>query len=380
MISKIAYVALAAGLCIACNSNKVKVEGRFTGSEDKTILLEMVTPSMTKIIDSVKTNDKGDFRFSVELPDGEPTIYNLLNDKTTITLLLDKGDKVKVNSIYGLNYTISGSEGSELVHKLTTMLSRGAYSLDSIRTLYTKAQDNEALTKTLSESFSKIYINTKREHIKFIVENAKSLAGLYALYQRMPNDQILFNGSSDLIYFRMIADSLEVNHPTSPYLLALKKQLSSIDASQNLVGMINSDTMTKINYPEIDLPDMYGNKHKLSQLAGKTILLYFWSTAVKEAPVLNAEMKELYAEYGPKGLEIYQVCIDNDKSPWVLAVQNQKLPWINVIDTRGNASSAVKSYNITQVPTSFLIDASGNINSRNTTGAELKRRVAELTK
>jgi glutathione peroxidase-family protein len=123
---------------------------------------------------------------------------------------------------------------------------------------------------------------------------------------------------------------------------------------------------------------MYGNKVRLSSLHGKVILVDFWSAMAGNSNQLNAELKELYAKYAERGFEIYQVGIESSKAVWVSAVQEQKLPWISVSDLQGTASTAVKMYNVQNVPTNFLIDREGNIVGKDLYGAELAKHVAAL--
>ncbi|MBQ1978319.1 MAG: AhpC/TSA family protein, partial [Alistipes sp.] len=60
--------------------------------------------------------------------------------------------------------------------------------------------------------------------------------------------------------------------------------------------------------------------------------------------------------------------------------QEQQLPWISVSDLRGLASTAVGTYNVTKLPTSFLIDKNGTIVGRDIRGEELEKKLQQLTR
>ena len=60
-------------------------------------------------------------------------------------------------------------------------------------------------------------------------------------------------------------------------------------------------------------------------------------------------------------------------------MQEQALPWISVSDLRGQASPAVGLYNISKLPTNFLIDRGGNIVARDIYGKSLESKIEELT-
>ena len=78
----------------------------------------------------------------------------------------------------------------------------------------------------------------------------------------------------------------------------------------------------------------------------------------------NRELIDLYVRYASKGLEIFQVALDNDKAAWAASVKDQSLPWISVCDGMGVYSSAVTAYNVVEIPTFFIINKNGDIVSR----------------
>lgn len=133
-----------------------------------------------------------------------------------------------------------------------------------------------------------------------------------------------------------------------------------------------------LNHPEIKLPDMFGTEHKLSDLNGKVVLLYFWSITDTNTSGMNNEMKALYKDYKDKGFEIYQVALNDDKANWVMSVQTQKLPWINVIDLAGFTGLTAMSYNVAATPVNILLDREGNIVDRNLRGEQLRTRINGL--
>lgn len=377
---KIAFIALVALAAASCGKG-VKVSGYFSGAPKEPVYLTIMGEPNQQVVDSTMTDAEGKFMFRVKLPDDQPTLCYISCREQAIPMLLSKGDKVKVGSIIGIapNYTIKGSDGSEKIRELNTLLTEGMHSLDSLHNLYSHAGAEE-LRRELAQSYAREYYRIKRDHIRFIVENATSVVAIYALYQRLPNDESLFDRENDVIYYQMVADSVGKYHPESKYLAALQSEISKSTSTTRLSDMIEKSLQEQLNYPEIELPDMYGNKQKLSDNDGKVVLLLFWTSAVQDSPIMNAELKELYAEYAKEGFEIYAVSLDTQKAAWVNAIQKQKLPWINVSDLRGENTTAVSIYNVTTVPANYIIDKEGNIAGKNLFGDQLARKVDELVK
>ena len=382
LLSATALVAFSCG-----QKNKAHISGTFSGISKDTIYLEMLTTKGRTVVDSTVTNQQGNYRFTVSTPGAAPTFYNIVYKQSSIPVIVSPGEKVKVNSLcdLGRNYTVEGSDDSKLLKEFNTMYSNGVRSLDSLANLYSETRptpDNDARRTALLREYTQRYVKIKREHIAFIVKNASSMAAVYALYQRLPNDEALFNANDDRVYYRMVADSLADKYPASPHVIALLRDVKTQDDAAALAQQVSRQQAETagLNHPEITLQDMFGKDHKLSELKNKAILLTFWSVTDPKGPAMNNEMKELYKEFSGKGFDIYQVSLDSDKASWILAVQAQKLPWTNVIDPNGFTGLPAMSYNVAATPVNFLIDRRGNITGRNLQGAALRTRVAELTR
>lgn len=382
LLSATALVAFSCG-----QKNKAHISGTFSGISKDTIYLEMLTTKGRTVVDSTVTNQQGNYRFTVSPPVAAPTFYNIVYKQSSIPVIVSPGEKVKVNSLcdLGRNYTVEGSDDSKLLKEFNTMYSNGVRSLDSLANLYSETRptpDNDARRTVLLREYTQRYVKIKREHIAFIVKNASSMAAVYALYQRLPNDEALFNANDDRVYYRMVADSLADKYPASPHVIALLRDVKTQDDAAALAQQVSRQQAETagLNHPEITLQDMFGKDHKLSELKNKAILLTFWSVTDPKGPAMNNEMKELYKEFSGKGFDIYQVSLDSDKASWILAVQAQKLPWTNVIDPNGFTGLPAMSYNVAATPVNFLIDRRGNITGRNLQGAALRTRVAELTR
>ena len=367
--------AAVAGLG-GCQSSTVRISGRFVGSEARTIYLEEVSPLRQTIVDSTMLSDDGNYRFQLKEVSGMPSLYNVIYNGEYIPLLLAGGDRVEVNAVGSLvrNYTVKGSEESELLRRFYQAFVIGAQRLDEIAQQFAAAENvSEERQQELMKQYTDEYFRIRREQLRFIVENPASLAAVYALYQRLPGDVYLFNGDSDVVYYRQVAEAVEQKYPESPYVQSLLSEVARMDARIDL-----SSKITEMSYPDLEMTDMFGKKIRLSSLAGKVILLDFWSAELGTSNALNADLKEIYARYADKGFEVYQVAIDTSKPLWITSVQEQQLPWASVTDLRGRASSSLALYNVQQLPANFLIDRDGSIVAKNLYGKSLESKLAEL--
>lgn len=371
-MKRIFFVATVLLLALSsCQSSKVKIAGRFVGSDANMVYLERNTTLEQTIIDSVKIAEDGSFALNINDAPATPTLYNVIFDNERIPLLVQRGDKINVQSAGSVlrNCEVSGSLETELLHSFNKEYISGVARLNEIISKYTNDLSEEQ-TKAVSKEYTELYRKIKRSQLRFIIEHKDRIAAIYALYQRIPNDANLFNGDSDVIYYRTVAEAVEQAYPESPYLPILRTQIARMDAQLNLLSNI-----TETSFPEINMPDMYGNQKSLTALEGNVILLHFWSAAIGNGNAINADLKDIYAKYHDQGFEIYQVGIDTSKAAWINAVQEQKLPWISVSDLQGEASSSLKSYNISKLPANYLIDRKGNIVAKDLTGEKLEAEI-----
>lgn len=359
----------------SCQRSKVNINGRFVGNEAEMVYLEHTTTLEQKLIDSVKLAEDGSFKLKIEDAANTPALYNIIYNGERVPLLLSAGENVTINAAGNIlrNYTIEGSLESELIHTFNKNHIEGVIKLNDILSKYTSQDLSKEQQTELAKQYTQLRNEIKRAQLRFIIENKENIAAVYALYQRLPNDQHLFNGDSDVIYYRTVADGIEQKYPNSPYLTLLRSQIARMDAQLNLLTQ-----MKTVNFPEIAMQDMYGDVQRLSSLEGKVVLLHFWSVTVGNANAMNADLKEIYAKYKEQGFEIFQVAVDTSKALWINAVQEQKLPWISVSDLLGEASPTLGAYNISKLPANFLIDREGNIIGKDLIGDKLEAEIKKI--
>ena len=211
-----------------------------------------------------------------------------------------------------------------------------------------------------------------------MMKSPASLSNIALLYQKFNGELTLFGDVNDVVYFKKVYDSLKVAYPHSMYVNSLKDE---VDRYQKAFEFNNKMNIAgEQAFPEIALPDTKGQTRKMSELLGKPFILLFWTSSLDQQKMYNHELKELYAKYNPKGLEIYQVSADIDKTQWATVVKEQELPWINVCDGLGTSSVVLNTYAVTQLPTMFVFDKAGNIVAKNIFDKrELERELAKLS-
>lgn len=365
----------ASTLFFACtNADSIRIDGKATEVAGKKLYVERMEPSFVRRIDSTVVAADGKFTIKIKPASSEPYFLMLKTDSLHIaTLLVEKGERVKLSYASGA-YEVEGSKGSQQLRTLDSIQQNSQRKMDSLYSLF----GGDGFTKQEAiAAINKVLIEQKRNNIRFIVTNPTSYASIIAINELFVVGMPMFNKAEDFHYYQLLLDSLQPKYPKALFVGRLKEQYGKMKNEVALAEKLSSATVLD-GSPDIELPDKDGNKVALSSLRGKVALLHFWSADIKGSQLQNRELINLFDKYHSKGFAIYQVCVDKDRVKWIRTVEQQDLPWVSVCDGYGEGSYAVRTYNVQQLPASFLLDRSGTIVAKDIWGDELEKKVASL--
>ncbi|MEO0898356.1 MAG: TlpA disulfide reductase family protein [Bacteroidota bacterium] len=130
--------------------------------------------------------------------------------------------------------------------------------------------------------------------------------------------------------------------------------------------------------PEINLPTPDGDSLALSALRGQYVMIDFWASWCGPCRRENPNVKRVYEKYHAKGFEIYAVSLDKSKSNWMQAIEKDDLPWKHVSDLKYWNSIGSKTYGVSSIPFTVLLDKEGRIVAKGLRGAGLEKKLAEV--
>ena len=367
---------------ISCTKqNGFVIKGKITNSEGKYLYLDELKVSSSVPVDSVKLEKDGSFKFNGKI--SYPNFYLLrLNERNFVTLLVDTTENI---SIYGdaanfsRDYIVEGSPGSLLVQELNNKLGRTKQKLDSIRSRIDafRSHDDYSIQKIKWEQeLTDIKQIQIRYSTEFIQKHPFSMSSVLALYQKFDDSNYVVQ---DLQSLKVAASALHTVFPKSDHVKALyanTQRLMAQEKNSKLQQFIDANGK---NSPDITLPNSSGREVSLSSLSAKVVLIQFWSALDRDSRYQNQALVELYGKYKSKGLEIYQVSIDDNRSAWLTAIQQDGLSWINVGDMKGS-NNAVNAFNVKVIPTNFILDRERIVVGRDVIGPALDQAIGKLTK
>ena len=346
---KIILALALSALTLASCADKASIKGVLAGAPGKDIVVAQLNINAFNALDTIKTSNDGSFAYKLKMEEGQPKFVYLFYGQTRVAgLLLEAGENVEIKADTLGHFETIGSSGSAKLAEVDAAQRAFAAKVEA-------AQSDREITKA--------YIDHYREALKFVMSNQKSLCVIPVLFENVAEGFPLFSNATDAIMFRSTLDSLKTVYPESAYVKSLEKETIRREQSLGVDSILKG--AGEFSYPDINITDINGKKVSLSSAvdANKVVLVHFWNSSDPSNSILNNDaLLPIYNEFHSKGFEIYSVCVDADKAQWGSVVRSQKLPWINVNDGLGAYSSTLALYNVTNIPSSFII-ANGEVNA-----------------
>ena len=383
IINSVVLVAFVA-LIFSCNSStkepeennasklpsNITLTGNFINSSQETIVLCFLPVGGEKIIDSCKIDANGNFEFNKLHIPGIGFYTLKLSNQNFAPLILDENQKVKVTGDaknLGYTYSTEGSADTKIFQDISEMSMFHKTLVDSLGSDFQEKiginSKNKKLFEELSQKYEGVYNNINNEFYKQLLTvvnaNPKSLASITAVAQLDPSVYI------DV--YKNLDKNLQEKYPTYASVTTFHEQVLKY-------GTLAIGSQA----PDLIMQDASGASVSLSSLKGKVVMLDFWASWCKPCRKENPTIVKMYKKYKSKGFEILGVSLDENKDDWIRAISTDDLNWIHVCDFGGWYSNAAKTYDVTSIPYTLLIDKNGRIISKGLRGEILEKRLIEL--
>ena len=317
--------------------------------------------------DTVKL--KSNYTFSKKVNISQPGYYkiNFFNRQFVDVILYKSNIEVNVDGNDPNGFVeVKGSPEIEVIRKTQALMREGESSpeiakLNAEFTQASQARDQEKMA-LLQETYMK-EIKKSHDKIAELFKNEPPSLGVINLLQSgsvLDRDQ----------YFETYLAVAE----------KLKKEWPDYDHAKNFIAMVDAMKTIAVGQPapEIALPDTTGQVVKLSSMRGKYVLVDFWAKWCGPCRQENPNVVKAYNKYKDKGFTVFGVSLDRTKNDWLMAIKQDGLTWTHVSDLKYWQSAAAKTYNITGIPFSVLLDPNGVIIAKNLRGPALDKKLEEV--
>ena len=375
------FFAAAAMMAVAfgsCDNRKFRVSGTLADAKDSVLYFENMSLDGPVTVDSVKLDGKGEFSFTDKAPEA-PEFYRLRIAGQIINLSIDSTETVTVKAAYptmATAYTVEGSPECEVIKELALK------QIDLLGRVIAIERNGNISFDLTRDSIARVVEAYKHDvKMNYIFKAPMRPSSYFALFQTLGN-RLIFNpreSEDDIKAFAAVATSWDTYHPNSVrgenlHNIAIQGMRNvRIVRNQMAAQAVEAGKVHEANLIDISLLDNQGHTRRLTDLTGKVVLLDFHVFGSEGSTKRIMQMREIYNKYHARGLEIYQVSLDPDEHFW--KTQTAALPWISVRDPQGLQSKNLALYNVSSLPTFFLIDRSNTLQKRD---VQVKDLDAEL--
>ena len=337
------------------------INGKIEGYPNHLVILNKFRVNALELVDSTMTNDSGYFTFKKPISEAS-ILYIQYNTQSAVPLVVENGAKLNVK-IYptpsGLNYDVSGlkSEKSKNLYNFIRQYTRSNNELAALDRAIAEEPDGTKMYE-LQMAFG-----SKQDDLR------NSIDSMLKFHAPLESYFVLFNfmEEQDFQKIKALKIRMEPKDIKSSYYMDLKT-------------IYDNNKLLEIGEmaPEISLPQVDGSILKLSDLRGKIVLIDFWASWCGPCRAEFPNVKNLYARFQSKGFEIYGVSLDKDRASWVSSISNLGLTWKHVSDLKFWACAPAKTYKVSGIPFTVLIDKEGKIIAKNLRGDDLEKKLEEL--
>ncbi len=381
-------------LSSACQNSTVQksvIKGKIENAKGELLILEHMGSGRPTLCDTLRLDSVGAFKFTPTVEQG-PDYFCLRIASDFIPVVVDSLNReVEVSAqrqSMATGYVVS-TDLNNRVKQANLEGNRLRRRIFDVNTLYNNKQLSAGVAQ---DSIMSLVAAYKKQMLdNYIYSSPTDPVSYYVLFQTVGGLSIFDPlDPQDNRAFGAIATSWKYAYPNSPRCKALEKltlegqaqRKSQLKRAAEADSLLQKKVDVK-GYFDITLPDLNEKKISLSSIVdqqNKVVLLDFTSYALPVSVTHNIKLAEIYERYKAKGVEIYQVSVADNENFWKVSANN--IPWIAVrdqeayVDNAGNIYSAPATlYNISQLPTTFVLSREGNVVGRAVTDAELEAMV-----
>ncbi len=314
-----------------------------------------------ELFDEASLNQAGDWQFRKDTV--PPGIYKLdMGGEDEIRILIDDQIPSLINFQDEHLENVECVGGQNLLGLLDSE-NQISHLIDQIDQVTKKLQDStmaiELRMNMKAEVLKSIdsLVLAKRDNRYSVFENCGSPLLQMTLLNLQAGNRVLFSPVEDQSLFNKVKDALEKDF--SDYYPAQQfcRRVDSLNAFVDFISVTQPGT----RFPELSLPNKWGNNLDMSRFNNQDLLLVVWDNSVLE------EMKGLHQKiksFRRNGLSVSMLSMDENRQTWIENINSSDLPFWHVGDIGDQCDSVKSKLGIAKIPLFILKNKEGVIVDR----------------
>lgn len=393
----ILLAAITLSLICSCTNDKgtVSIKGTISDAKGEKLTLMHLSGTNPVMVDTLTLGEDGKFSFKPAVEEGGPDFFCLVLNGQTIPVISDTLQTpisiIANKDKFGTNYIVEDSLNSLLKQAVNVggTLRRQLYNLTADR------QSGKVSKLEFGQAVQQLVSDYKQQVLNdYIFKDPASPVSYYLLFETV-SGMTIFDpiDAKDNRAFGAVANLWHMVYPNSQRTAFLEQQaiqgqviLRQARDNQQAADSLMQNVVKEANFVDLTLIDKQDKLVSLSDINGKgdVVLVDFTAFYYDMSVAHNMVLSKVYDRYKDRGLKIYQVCLDFDVNFWKVSANN--LPWTVVrdrdilLDQNGmlQYSAAAALYNVTAIPTVFVMGRDGGVIERVEDDAKLEAAVAKV--
>jgi peroxiredoxin len=362
-MKKILLIISAILFLSSCGGEVVyRIEGKLDNLENQTIYVVFESENGS-LADTVVCEKPGQFTIE-QLQDGfhQATLF-FENKSSWFTVYLEPGVQVAVSG--DVHYPVLlRAKGGELNNELSAIRKKMAPLLKEQADLFAVLNKrSETMSADRYEASSKLTnVNHQLSEIAF------------AYIQAHPSEQ------ASVVLMQTFFVNPDDTRKLDELLIALDPALKDFYLVKELeqYSVRAKRTALGAEAPGFTVKNVYGQPVALDSFPNKYILLTFTAPWCDMCQTDELYLDELETLYTKDDLEQLLISLDDDMEGVHQLLAKDSIRWNLVTDSAGQATRLVDLYNVTALPSCFLIDEEGRIILKTASGIEVKQTLEKL--
>ena len=349
----------------SCSNNSVFLIDASTNHEDgkKVYLIEYGRDNRPAAVDSTEVFE-GKFKFTDSIVVPEMHYIYFENERENLPLVLEPGTiKIEIFKDSMRSSKITGTKSNEDFFRYVKQTKAFYVELDKIQSeLRGTSLSDSLISNDLKDQFEQMRSKLNDYELDFMNTNNDSYISTLIL-QRMLTQQEIELENAEKIYENFTDLIKKTNSSKS-----IKEGIDYLNESKKQSPTIGSIA------PDFSGPDLNGNVVDFSDIKSKVIMVDFWASWCGPCRIENPHLVSLNKKYSNDEFQIVGVSLDRDKESWANAINDDGLEnWIHVSHVKFWNEPIAKLYNITKMPTTFVLNSEKRIIAMDSKGSDLEK-------